>query len=96
LPNLLAVLIGMVLVAIGTFCAQAAATGFVGHAATRDRDAATGIYLASYFFGGLIGTAALGQLFDRLGWVACVAGIAFSLAIAAILALRLKISAVAN
>jgi predicted MFS family arabinose efflux permease len=96
LPNLLAVLIGMVLVAIGTFCAQAAATGFVGHAATRDRDAATGIYLASYFFGGLIGTAVLGQLFDRLGWVACVAGIASSLAIAAVLALRLKMSAVAN
>jgi MFS transporter, YNFM family, putative membrane transport protein len=96
LPNLLAVLIGMVLVAIGTFCAQAAATGFVGHAATRDRDAATGIYLASYFFGGLIGTAVLGQLFDRLGWVACVVGIASSLAIAAILALHLKMSAVAN
>jgi MFS transporter, YNFM family, putative membrane transport protein len=95
-PNLLAVLIGMVLVAIGTFCAQAAATGFVGHAATRDRDAATGIYLASYFFGGLIGTAVLGQLFDRLGWVACVVGIASSLAIAAILALHLKMSAVAN
>jgi MFS transporter, YNFM family, putative membrane transport protein len=96
LPNLLAVLIGMVLVAIGTFCAQAAATGFVGHAATSDRGAASGIYLASYFFGGLIGTAVLGQLFDRLGWVACVAGIASSLAIAAILTLRLKMSALAT
>jgi MFS transporter, YNFM family, putative membrane transport protein len=95
LPSLMAVLIGMVLVAIGTFCAQAAATGFVGHAATSDRGAATGIYLASYFFGGLIGTAVLGQLFDRLGWIACVVGIAFSLAIAAVLALRLKMSAVA-
>ena len=52
--------------------------------------------ISSYFFGGLMGTAVLGQLFDRLGWVACVAGIASSLAIAAILALRLKMSAVAN
>jgi MFS transporter, YNFM family, putative membrane transport protein len=94
LPNLAAVLIGMILIAIGTFFAQATATGFVGHAATSDRGAASGIYLASYFFGGLVGTAVLGQLFDRLGWAACVAGIAFSLAAAAVLAVRLKIPAV--
>jgi YNFM family putative membrane transporter len=94
LPNLPAVLIGMVLVAIGTFFAQATATGFVGHAATSDRGAASGIYLASYFFGGLVGSAVLGQLFDRFGWVACVAGIAVSLAVAAVLALRLNTSIV--
>jgi YNFM family putative membrane transporter len=94
LPNLPAVLAGMVLVAIGTFFAQATATGFVGQAASGNRGAASGIYLASYFFGGLVGSAVLGQLFDRLGWAACVAGIAFSLALAAILALRLKMFAV--
>jgi MFS transporter, YNFM family, putative membrane transport protein len=96
LPNLTAVLIGMILIAVGTFFAQATATGFVGHAATSDRAAASGIYLASYFFGGLVGTAVLGQLFDRLGWAACVAGIAFSLAAAAVLALRLKVSTAAT
>jgi predicted MFS family arabinose efflux permease len=89
-PNLLAVLTGMVLIAIGTFFAQATATGFVGHAAARDRGAASGIYLASYFSGGLIGSAVLGQLFDRFGWAACVAGIALALAVAAALAIRLK------
>jgi MFS transporter, YNFM family, putative membrane transport protein len=94
LPNLLAVLIGMVLVAVGTFFAQATATGFVGHAATNERGAASGIYLASYFFGGLVGTAVLGQLFDRFGWIACVAGIALALAIAAALAFRLKMAVV--
>jgi len=31
-----------------------------------------------YFFRGLIGCAVLGQLFDRLGWPACVYGIAAS------------------
>jgi MFS transporter, YNFM family, putative membrane transport protein len=92
LPNLPAVLIGMVLVAIGTFFAQATATGFVGHEATSERGAASGIYLASYFFGGLIGTAVLGQLFDRFGWIACVGGIALALAAAGVLALRLKMS----
>ena len=92
-PNLVPVLAGMALVAIGTFFAQATATGFVGRAATTDRGSASGIYLACYFFGGLVGTAVLGQLFDRLGWAACVAGIGAALAAAALLAFRLKMPA---
>jgi predicted MFS family arabinose efflux permease len=95
-PSLALVLAGMVLVAVGTFFAQAIATGFVGQAATADRGAASGIYLASYFFGGLVGTALLGQLFDRIGWTACVAGIGVTLAIAALLAVRLTIAATAQ
>jgi predicted MFS family arabinose efflux permease len=84
------VLTGLALVGVGTFFAQAAATGFIGQAATTDRGSASGIYLACYFFGGIVGTAVLGQLFDRLGWTACVTGIAVALALAALLALRLK------
>ena len=91
LLNLGAVLVGLVLIGIGTFFAQAIATGFVGRAATSNRGAASGLYLASYFFGGLVGSAALGQLFDRLGWAACVAGIGAALAVAAMLARRLEI-----
>ena len=68
-------LAGLTLVGVGTFFAQATATGFIGRAATTDRGSASGLYLACYFFGGLVGTAVLGQLFDRLGWAACVAGI---------------------
>jgi MFS transporter, YNFM family, putative membrane transport protein len=90
LPNLPAVLSGMVLVGVGTFFAQACATGFVGRAATTDRGAASGLYLASYFFGGLIGSAVLGVIFDIYGWAACVAGIGVSLAVAAVLAAWLK------
>ena len=63
-------LVGLALVGVGTFFAQATATGFVGRAATTDRGSASGIYLACYFLGGLVGTAVLGQLFDRLGWAA--------------------------
>jgi MFS transporter, YNFM family, putative membrane transport protein len=87
-----AVIVGLMLVGVGTFFAQAAATGFVGRAATSDRGSASGIYLACYFFGGLVGSAVLGQLFDRLGWPACVAGIALSLAVAAWLAVHLKMA----
>jgi MFS family permease len=90
-PSLPLVLSGMVLVGVGTFFAQAIATGFVSRAATGDRGAASGIYLASYFFGGLIGSAVLGQIFDRLGWAACVAGIGAALAIAALLAVRFRL-----
>ena len=82
-PSLPAVLTGLALVGVGTFFAQATATGFVGRAATTDRGSASGIYLASYFLGGLVGTAALGQVFDRLGWAAIVAGVGLALAAAA-------------
>ncbi|WP_029582719.1 MFS transporter [Bradyrhizobium sp. URHD0069] len=88
--HLLEVLTGMVLVGVGTFFAQAAATGFVGRVATENRGVASGTYLACYFLGGLVGSAVLGQLFDRLGWTACVAGVGASLAVAARLTARLR------
>jgi MFS transporter, YNFM family, putative membrane transport protein len=89
-PSLPVVLTGLTLIGIGTFFAQATATGFVSRTATTDRGSASGIYLASYFFGGLIGSAVLGQVFDRWGWTACVAGVGAALAAAALLAIRLK------
>jgi predicted MFS family arabinose efflux permease len=91
LPSLPPVLLGLALIGAGTFFAQAAATGFVGRAAATDRAAASGIYLASYFLGGLVGSAVLGQLFDRFGWAACVAGIAAALGLAALLTRHLRL-----
>jgi YNFM family putative membrane transporter len=79
------VLAGMVLVAVGTFFAQAVATGFLSEATAHGRSAASGMYLACYFSGGLVGTAVLGQMFDRLGWPACVAGVGTALVAAALL-----------
>ena len=92
LPNLSAVLLGLVLVSVGTFFAQAVATGFVGRAARADRAAASGMYLASYFFGGLVGSAVLGQAFDRLGWTACVAGIGLALIVGTAMTRRLVVA----
>ncbi|WP_426424437.1 MFS transporter [Bradyrhizobium genosp. A] len=89
-PHLGEVLTGMVLVGVGTFFAQAAATGFVGQAATDNRGIASGTYLACYFCGGLVGTAVLGRLFDNFGWHACVAGVGAALAVAAVLTFSLK------
>src|SRR5262249_2594874 len=85
------VLIGVVMVGVGTFFAQAVATGFVSRAATADRGSASGLYLASYFLGGLVGSFLLGQVFDRFGWPATVAGVGAALALAAALAFTLRL-----
>ncbi|HYZ61582.1 MAG TPA: MFS transporter [Acetobacteraceae bacterium] len=89
-PVLSLVIAGMVLVACGTFFAQAVATGYVGRTATEARGAASGLYLAAYFSGGLAGSFVLGQIFDRFGWTACVAGIGAALLGAAGLTMMLK------
>jgi YNFM family putative membrane transporter len=96
LPMLLAaslplLLLGLILVAAGTFFAQAAATGFVGRAATGDHGSAGGIYLACYFCGGLVGSFVLGRAFDAFGWGACVTGVGAALAVAALLAFKLRL-----
>ena len=81
------VLTGMVLVAVGTFFAQATATGFVEPRCDRGprlrkRD------LFSPATSPVVSSARpfSGQVFDRAGWAACVAGIALSLVTAALLA----------
>ncbi|HYZ31837.1 MAG TPA: MFS transporter [Crenalkalicoccus sp.] len=84
-PSLPALLAGLVLVGVGTFFAQATATGFVGRAATGDRGSASGMYLACYFGGGLVGSAVLGRTYELLGWGGCVAGVGLALAAAALL-----------
>lgn len=84
------ILTGLAIVAVGTFFAQATATGFVGRAAKHDRAAASGLYLSSYYAGGLAGAAVLGKLFDAAGWPATVAVVGAALAAAAFLAGMLK------
>ena len=85
------VLAGMVLVGVGTFFAQACATSFVAQAAQINPGVASGTYLACYFFGGLAGSAVLGQLFDHFGWLACVAGVATALALGCVLTIKLRL-----
>jgi len=86
LPHLAAVIVGLALAGAGTFFAQATATGFVGRSATHDPGAASGLYLASYFSGGLVGAAVVGSVFERFGWPAAVVTIGLALALAAALA----------
>ncbi len=89
LPNLPAIIAGMVLVGVGTFFAQAVATGRVGRIALGDKAVASGLYLSSYYFGGLVGAAVIGLLFDRFGWTFAIGAVFAALASAALLGLRL-------
>jgi predicted MFS family arabinose efflux permease len=88
--DLATVISGMTFVGVGTFFAQAVTTGFVSRNARHNRSAASGIYLASYFLGGLVGSAILGLLYVRFGWLACVLGIGAALALAAFFTARLR------
>jgi YNFM family putative membrane transporter len=90
LPSLPLIVGGLALVGLGTFFAQAVATGHVGRAAKSDRAAASGLYLSAYYCGGLAGAAVVGQLFDRLGWTAAVIGVGLALAVAAMIGLKLR------
>jgi predicted MFS family arabinose efflux permease len=85
-----ALLLGLTLVGVGTFFAQAVATGQVGRTADHDRAAASGLYLSFYYCGGLSGAAVVGQLFDRLGWATATAGVGLALAAAALLGLGVR------
>jgi len=89
-PSLVAIIVGLTLVGIGTFFAQAVATGHVGRIAEGDRAAASGLYLSSYYCGGLAGAALIGMLFDNYGWLAAVSGVFAALALAMILSLKLR------
>jgi predicted MFS family arabinose efflux permease len=86
-----AILLGLVMVGVGTFFAQAVATGFIGRAAETDRATASGIYLACYYVGGIAGSAIPGALFQAFGWPACVAATAAALVFAGLLGTLLKL-----
>jgi predicted MFS family arabinose efflux permease len=65
-------------------------TGFVSRAATTDRVSASGLYLASYFLGGLAGALLCGFAYTMLGWPATVGTIGAALGAAAMPAGRMR------
>jgi predicted MFS family arabinose efflux permease len=89
IPDLTFVLGAMAFLAAGTFFAQAAATGYVSRTAGTARGSAGGVYLASYYSGGLVGSIVIGQVFDHFGWTAVVVALGLALALGCIFALLL-------
>lgn len=82
--SLAAVLLGLALIGVGLFFAQAAVSGFVGRVADRAHAAANGFYLSSYYLGGLVGAFVLGEVYSLVGWVG-LAGVSAALMIAGML-----------
>jgi predicted MFS family arabinose efflux permease len=81
--DLTPILLGLTLVGVGTFLAQATMTALVGRLAGDMRASASGLYLCSYYLGGLAGSVVLGFLFDVAGWTACVLATMLSMVLAA-------------
>ncbi|MEX0310844.1 MAG: MFS transporter [Tateyamaria sp.] len=71
-PVLVLFLAGLALVGAGLFFAQSVATGYVGRTATHDHAAANGLYLASYYLGGIAGAFVIGRVFEAQGWAVSV------------------------
>jgi MFS transporter, YNFM family, putative membrane transport protein len=67
------VVAGLALVSSGVFVAQAAASSYVGAAATHDRGLAVGLYAMFYYAGGSVGGALPAVFWASGGWPACVA-----------------------
>lgn len=65
-------LLGLALVGAGLFFAQSVATASVGRTVTHDHAAANGLYLASYYLGGIMGAWIIGQVFETSGWTFAV------------------------
>lgn len=89
-PTLWLVLAGLAVFGVATFFAQAAATGFLSRTVTRDRAVASGLYLTSYYLGGLMGSLLLGLAGAAESWPVAVAVICAMLAMAIGLAAALR------
>jgi predicted MFS family arabinose efflux permease len=70
--SLILLILGLAAIGVGTFCAQAVVSGQIGAVATADRATASGLYLTSYYFGGLVGAAVIGRVFTANGWNSAV------------------------
>jgi YNFM family putative membrane transporter len=84
-----AIVPGLVLFSSGIFLAQAVATSFVGRAARFERASASGLYLSTYYTGGIAAAAVIGVLYERFGvlyesfgWSAAVIGVLLCLSMA--------------
>ena len=86
------VLAGLAAIGVGLFFAQAAVSGFVGRTAKHAHAAANGLYLSSYYFGGLVGAFVLGAFYQNYGWFSLAAASGATLILSMILARKLRTS----
>jgi YNFM family putative membrane transporter len=83
------VVLGLVVLVVGTFVAQAVAPAFVNATAETAKGGASALYLTSYYVGGTLGSALPGLAWQAAGWAgvigACVAATLVAMAANALL-----------
>ncbi|RZI91888.1 MAG: MFS transporter, partial [Variovorax sp.] len=83
-PWLAGVVLGLALLTGGFFAAHAVASGQVGQRAKGAKAQAAALYLCAYYLGsGVLGYAG-GALWEHLGWLALLAGVACCMLIVAV------------
>jgi YNFM family putative membrane transporter len=75
------VVLGLVVLVLGTFTAQAVAPAFVNETARGAKGGASALYLASYYVGGTLGSLLPGLAWQAGGWGAVVASCAAAVAV---------------
>lgn len=97
---LAAVVLGLVVLVVGTFVAQAVAPAFVNMTAATAKGGASALYLTSYYVGGTLGAALPGLAWQAAGWpgvvAACVAATALAMLANALLCGRVPPPGVAG
>jgi YNFM family putative membrane transporter len=77
------VVLGLVVLVLGTFTAQAVAPAFVNVTATRAKGGASALYLTSYYVGGTLGSVLPGLALQAAGWrgvvLCCAAAVGVAL-----------------
>ncbi len=78
------VVLGLVVMVLGTFTAQAIAPAFVNVTATTAKGGASALYLTSYYVGGTLGSAVPGVALQASGWpgvvLTCAAAVGVAVA----------------
>jgi len=73
LPSLWCIVLGLALSSTGVFLAQAAASAFTTATARHNKAGAVGLYLTCYYLGGSFGAIVPAVIWERWGWMGCVA-----------------------
>ena len=72
-PAVAAVVLGLAVMSMGVFAAQAASQGYVGVVARERRSTAASLYITVYYAGGGLGAVLPALVWTRGGWPATVA-----------------------
>lgn len=89
-PNLAVTTIGIGVFVTGLFLSQSLALGFVGRMSGQSKGAAAGLYVASYYIGGSVGSIGCGLAWETAGWNGCALLVLAALAIGTIASMAMR------